>query len=65
MWEWQKPKQNPLGQQYPQSYVSASFSRGPVPHKGQFHLVLSAPACQGAAVTQFGAPWLEKSLSLF
>lgn len=62
--EWRNPKQNPLGQQYPQSCVSAPFSAGPIPYRGQVHLVLSAPACLGAAVTQFGAPWLEESLSV-
>lgn len=63
--EWRNPRQNPLGQQYPQSYLSAPLSAALIPYRGQFHLVLSAPACQGAAVTQFGASWLEESLSLF
>lgn len=48
------------GQQYLQSCVST----GLVPYRAWAHLVSSAPACRGAALTRFAAPWLGHSPSL-
>lgn len=58
--EWRNPNPNPLGQRYPQSCVST----GPVPSRAWAHLVSSAPACRGAALTRFASPWLGHSPSL-
>lgn len=58
--EWRNPNPNPGGLRYPQSCVST----GPVPYRAWAHLVSSAPACQGAALTRFAAPWLGHSPSL-